>query len=183
MSMYSVSANTLPPGHPNKSREDFINCLRHVAAGVYVITTHGKTGELGATVSSFCSVSADPPTVLICLRAESRIAKAVTANSKFTVNIISQGDESIARRFAGMNDLEVDNRFSGLEYQIDPVYGPKLGKTGWLDCDVLSTEKQATHLIVIARVTKTFSQQQPAIAWMNGQFHCLKTYEQVSIND
>ena len=174
--MYSGSTFTGPSSH-EKQRQDFVSCLRQVATGVYVITTDGFTGELGATVSSFCSVSADPPTVLICLRAQSRIAKAVTLNKKFTVNIISQGEEMIAHRFAGMNDLEVNNRFSGLDYQKDTEFGPKLGQTGWLDCEVLSAEQQATHLIVIARVMNTLAHWRPAIAWMNGEFHRLTRCE------
>ena len=59
------------------SRERFVGAMREVAASVTVVTTDGPCGRHGATVSAFSSVSADPPTVLVCLHADSRIAKAV----------------------------------------------------------------------------------------------------------
>jgi flavin reductase (DIM6/NTAB) family NADH-FMN oxidoreductase RutF len=50
--------------------------MRRVASSVTVVTTDGAAGRFGTTVSAFSSVSADPPTVLVCLFAQSRIAKA-----------------------------------------------------------------------------------------------------------
>ena len=55
------------------TREEFIEALRGVASSVSVVTTDGAAGRHGATVSAFCSVSADPPTLLVCLRGQSRI--------------------------------------------------------------------------------------------------------------
>ena len=100
------------------SRDAFITTMRQVAASVAVVTTDGPAGRYGATVSTFCSVSADPPTVLICLSAERRIAKAVRDNQYFCVNLLSQNHIAIANRFAGMDDARVSDRFSG----IDPLW-------------------------------------------------------------
>ena len=66
-----------------KPREAFIAAMRQVAAGIAVVTTNGPAGRHSATDSTFCSVSADPPTVLICLGTERRIAKAVEQNQEF----------------------------------------------------------------------------------------------------
>ena len=46
-------------------RDDFLNGMRYVANSVTVVTTDGKAGISGATVSAFSSVSADPPMVLV----------------------------------------------------------------------------------------------------------------------
>ena len=54
-------------------RKLFTEAMRHVAQSVTVVTTKGKNGAAGATVSAFSSLSADPPSVLICLRSDSRI--------------------------------------------------------------------------------------------------------------
>lgn len=56
-------------------RDDFIAAMRQIASTVAVVTTAGPGGKHGATVSSFCSVSADPPTMLVCLHGASRIAE------------------------------------------------------------------------------------------------------------
>ena len=64
-------------------RQDFINAMRTVASSVSVVTTDGPVGRHGATVSAFCSVSADPPTLLVCLNSGSRIARTVAENGQF----------------------------------------------------------------------------------------------------
>lgn len=43
------------------TREECIEALRDVASSVSVVATDGAAGRHGATVSAFCSVSADPP--------------------------------------------------------------------------------------------------------------------------
>ena len=58
-------------------RDNFLQAMRRVASSVTVVTTDGPHGRHGATVSAFCSVSADPPSVLICLRADSRIESRI----------------------------------------------------------------------------------------------------------
>ena len=68
---------TNAPAHSDQQRTAFIHAMRGVAASVTVVTTNGKAGRRGATVSAFCSVSADPPTILVCLNKSSGIADAV----------------------------------------------------------------------------------------------------------
>jgi flavin reductase (DIM6/NTAB) family NADH-FMN oxidoreductase RutF len=47
------------------ARDPFIRAMRGVANSVAIVTTDGVAGRHGATVSAFCSVSADPPSVLV----------------------------------------------------------------------------------------------------------------------
>ena len=58
------------------ARDAYVHAMRRVASSVAVVTTDGPAGCHGATVSAFSSVSADPPTILVCLRGGSRIAAA-----------------------------------------------------------------------------------------------------------
>ena len=68
-------------------RKSFISAMRRVASSVTVVTTDGPGGRHGATVSAFYSV-ADPPSALVCLKADSRIARSVSArNGVFCVNV------------------------------------------------------------------------------------------------
>ena len=50
-------------------RQAFIDAMRQVASTVTVVTTDGPEGQAGATVSAFASLSAAPPSVLVCLKA------------------------------------------------------------------------------------------------------------------
>ena len=41
---------------------EFVNALKNAASTVSVVTSNGENGMAGATISSFCSVSANPAT-------------------------------------------------------------------------------------------------------------------------
>ena len=91
-------------------RASFIKAMRNVANSVTVVTTNGEAGCHGGTVSAFCSVSADPPTVLVCLMDSSRIAQTTLQNGNFCVNVLPYASQHVADRFAGRHDNEVADR-------------------------------------------------------------------------
>ena len=106
---------TEAPQETRQHRTAFISAMRGVGASVTVVTTNGKARRRGATVSAFCSVSADPPTILVCLNGSSGIAEAVAENRLFNVNILRADQKVIAQRFSGRDDGHVTDRF----YNID----------------------------------------------------------------
>lgn len=81
-------------------REHFLSAMRTVANSVTVVTTSGEGGTHGATVSSFCSVSADPPTLLVCLNKEGSTGSAIETNGTFCINILPSGWVETAKTFA-----------------------------------------------------------------------------------
>ena len=94
-------------GDTAASRDAFIGNMRCVANAVSVVTTDGAAGRHGATVSAFCSVSADPPTVLVCLKTDSRIARLVKANGVLALNVLGAEQSPLAVRFAGGEDASL----------------------------------------------------------------------------
>ena len=55
----------------NARREVFVNAMSAAVTGVNLITTDGRAGRFGVTVSAMCSVSADPPILLACVNRRS----------------------------------------------------------------------------------------------------------------
>jgi flavin reductase len=116
-------------------RKNFVRAMRSVANSVAVVTTDGPAGRHGATVTAFCSVSADPPSVLVCLRIESRIAQAVTRNSMFCVNVLKDSASNIADRFAGRSDATSMDRFEGVDVVGVADEPPRLAAVAYLHGD------------------------------------------------
>lgn len=156
--------------HTTADREEFITAMRAVASSVAVITTDGPGGRHGATASAFCSVSADPPTVLVCLRAESKIARMVSENGLFNVNVLSAGLTSIADRFAGVDDAWLQDRFDGIECQGQFV--PAIGGATVFCCAIDNVVQSGSHNIFIGKVTDLVagSDHEP-LAYHDGAYH------------
>ena len=152
-------------------RDSFISAMRRVAASVTVVTTDGSAGRHGATVSAFASVSADPPTVLVCLFAESRIAKAVTANRTFCVNVLREGGMAIADRFAGRHDAEIPDRFEGIDCFGGTGEAPMICAATAFRCGVQQSLRSGSHVIVIGHVSEVWEGDAPPLAWREGSYH------------
>ncbi|MFC5719468.1 flavin reductase family protein [Streptomyces gamaensis] len=75
-------------------------CLGHFATGVTVVTCDIDGVPHGATVNAFTAVSLDPALVLVSLHRESRAARHLDGRP-FTVNVLGEGQDALARHFAG----------------------------------------------------------------------------------
>ncbi len=157
----------------NAARRAFISAMRKVASTVTVVTTDGPAGQAGATVSAFSSLSADPPSVLVCLKSDSRIAQAVKDNGVFCVNILSEHAHELANRFAGMLDDTNPNRFEGLELMLTDE-GPILPRATSFTCSLNRTVIHGSHAICIGDVTGISDAGEQPLTYMSGAFHVVR---------
>ncbi len=135
-------------------RDLFLRAMRRVASSVAVVTTDGPAGRFGATVSAFASVSADPPTVLVCLHSARRICAAVHRNRVFTLSVLAEGDEETARIFAGERDSVRVDRFAGIPLRPFPGLAPGLDGVASFACTLSAELLQHTHAIMIGEVAQ-----------------------------
>jgi flavin reductase (DIM6/NTAB) family NADH-FMN oxidoreductase RutF len=126
--------------------------MRFWATGVTVVTAAHEGIRHGMTVSSFTSVSLDPPQVLVSLSRESRTHDLVDHSRNFGITILDSNQQDISDLFAGRVPDDMD-RLEGQE-TITLVTGTPLLKHGLahLDCRVLTTVGSGTHTIFIAEV-------------------------------
>jgi len=150
-------------------RKAFIEAMRSVASSVTVVTTNGTTGRYGATVSAFCSVSADPPTILVCLNAESRIAKHVIANQKLNINVLPQNADHIAQRFAGAHDNVLEDRFDNIPLNAGEI--PSISGATVLSCDVDQVIPSGSHQIIIGKVKSVAKANSQPLTYYDGAYH------------
>ena len=149
-------------------RDSFIAAMRQVAASVTVVTTNGAAGKHGATVSAFASVSADPPTVMVCLRSESRIARAVEENGCFAVCVLPHSGAETAMRFAGNDDLQVDDRFAEIPHQ--DWAAPHIADTTSFSCDVDKAVQSGSHTAFFGVVTWAGTADEDPLLYFDGKF-------------
>ncbi|KIC17352.1 flavin oxidoreductase [Leisingera sp. ANG-Vp] len=160
-------------------RDAFIAAMRQVASSVTVVTTDGPAGAAGATVSAFSSLSADPPSVLVCLRSGSRIARAVTANEAFCVNVLPEHASGTAQTFAGHLDHLCDDRFQGIALTSSRS-GPVLdGATAFI-CTVGNTLVHGTHTIIVGNAMDIQNTGLRPLTYMDGAFHAVRPQQPLS---
>jgi len=97
--------------HAVDARTQFRQAMAHLSAAVNVITTAGPLGRCGITASAVCSVTDTPPTLLVCLNRSSAMHAAFEGNRQVCVNVLPGEHEQLARHFAGMTQVPMDERF------------------------------------------------------------------------
>ena len=143
--------------------------MRHFPTGVSVVTSMREGVPRGATVSSFTSVSADPPIVLICINREARSYLYIASSGYFCVNLLAGDQRDLAERFSGRLR---DEQFEGVPFQPGTTGAPVIaGTVAHFDCRVESEHHAGTHSIFVGRVLDCASRAGSPLGYYNGHFH------------
>jgi flavin reductase (DIM6/NTAB) family NADH-FMN oxidoreductase RutF len=127
----------------------FRHVLGHFATGVAVITAMPPSGPVGMAVSSFTSVSLEPPLVAFLPDKSSTSWPKIRGAGVFCVNILSAGQEELCAQFARKG---ID-KFAGVSWRTAPSGAPILeGGMAWIDCELTQTFESGDHFIAIGRV-------------------------------
>ena len=158
------------PVDPNNLRL----AMRRWATGVTIVSVEYKGIQHGMTVSSFTSVSLEPPTVLVSLERIARTHDLVMKAGSFGVTILSTEQQEISDRFAGRK-TEYENRFLNLNTHILVSNAPFIdGGLAFFDCRVLSTLDSGTHTLFIGEVLAVqFEEGEHPLLYYNQQYRRL----------
>jgi flavin reductase (DIM6/NTAB) family NADH-FMN oxidoreductase RutF len=146
------------------SREEFRAALGRFASGVTVVTTKDNSGKLfGITVSAFCSVSLEPPLILVCIEKDAGSHHAFEQSKSFVVNILHEGQQQVSNHFAS----HLEDKFSDVEYSSGigdlPVLTDALVN---LECNLKYSYEGGDHTIYVGEVEKvSVRDENPLIYW------------------
>jgi len=79
---------------------DFTEAVAGFATGVVVLTVRDGRDDLGTTVTSFMSVSMEPPMVLAGVAADSYLSEVLDRQDRWAATVLSTGQRALAGRFA-----------------------------------------------------------------------------------
>ncbi len=86
----------------DEQRLRFRDAMASLSAAVNVVTTAGEAGRCGITATAVCSVTDTPPSVMVCINANSAMNPVFQGNGKLCINVLNHEQEIMARHFAGM---------------------------------------------------------------------------------
>jgi len=135
------------------STDTFKAAMRRFATGVTIVTT--RTGETihGFTVNAFASVTAEPPTVLVCVNKTARAHPIISQSGSFCVNILALEQRPVAETFT---TAEPHERFATIAHRAGPSGSPILDNVlAYVDCAVDQEITSGTHTIFIGRVLES----------------------------
>jgi flavin reductase len=135
------------------TREEFRDAMARLGAAVNIITTGGPAGRGGFTASAVCSVTDDPPTLLVCMNRGASSAPRLKANGVLCVNTLGAGHRELSSVFAGATKCTPEERFAAGNWTELVTGAPVLqGAVASFDCRVSEIVEKGTHLVIFAEV-------------------------------
>lgn len=129
--------------------------MRRWASGVTIVSSSGNGRYHGMTVSSFTSVSLDPPLILVSLENKARTHEIVSHSNVFAVSILAEDQREISDVFAG-RVADDDDRFQDIDFKLSTNGCPiPNGSLAYLDCRVQSEIRGGTHTVFMGEVIET----------------------------
>lgn len=143
------------PADGTDAHRTFRAALGQFATGVTVMTAVSPGGErFGITVTSFNSLSLDPPLILWSLGRDGGSFACFQQGTAFAVNVLAAGQDGLAHQFARVGVPKFDgiatlNGLGGV-----PMLA---GCAAYFECTVEARYPGGDHDIVVGRVRRLFN--------------------------
>jgi flavin reductase (DIM6/NTAB) family NADH-FMN oxidoreductase RutF len=143
-------ARDTAPGANGVDFDTFCELFSGVPAAVTVVTAQNGDGlPHGTTVSAFCSLSLNPPLVIVALDRSSDLLPLVERQGRFGINVLAGGQEEVGAACA----CKGPDKLAATSWRYDAGLPRIEGSAAWLACDVQDVLDGGDHVIVVGLVT------------------------------
>ncbi|AHH18580.1 putative oxidoreductase [Nocardia nova SH22a] len=137
-----------------------------VCAPVTIVTTACDGAPYGATVSSFASLSLDPPLITVAFERTASMLTRIQRSRRFGVNLLGHDQEDLAVLFARRGA----DRFTGTAWRYEDGL-PRLDRAaGWVVCDLYREVDGGDHLLLFGLVTAAGTSELPPLVYSRRTF-------------
>lgn len=161
---------------PAIGKTEFRNAMSRLGAAVNIITTDGPGGRAGFTASAVCSVTDDPPTLLVCLNRSASVYQTVRTNATICVNTLAAGHQRISDLFGGKTPM--DERFAAARWTSRTTGAPVLeDAVVAFDCVVTQVTPVGTHDVLFCEIRELVVGDAP-----QGLMYFARKYHELNAN-
>jgi flavin reductase len=135
------------------------DALRHVmghfASGVTIATALHHGIKHAMTATAVCSVSLEPPLVLVCVGKASRFHGAIIKATHWCLSLLTVDQEALARHFSNRG-RELLSQFDQVPHTPSLLSGTPLidDALAWLECTTYGVHDGGDHTIVVGQIVR-----------------------------
>lgn len=155
---------------------DFREGMSRMGAAVNLITSDGIAGEHALVASAVCSVSDDPPTLLVCVNRQAFVHDKFLQNGNLCVNVLSADHQELCSVFTRY--VEGVDRFSYGSWIKKETGSPVLEDANVaFDCRIGTRLEQGSHSVMFCEVKAVHigATARRGLVYFSRDFHHLKT--------
>jgi 3-hydroxy-9,10-secoandrosta-1,3,5(10)-triene-9,17-dione monooxygenase reductase component len=125
--------------------------MASLPTGVTIVAANGADGPAGATANAVSSLSIEPMLMLACLDRGSRTLLAAQAADRFSISVLHDGQEDVARSFA--TKAPVAEKWAGVAWSERDGLPAIDDALLWVACDLEDVIAAGDHVILTGAVT------------------------------
>ena len=179
VALHDIYPDTMSPDNS----KNFRNALGHFASGVAIVTAADGDKEqdpVGVTISSFNSVSLNPPLVLFSLDRSTNSLPVFEKAEGYAINILEHSAEDLCMRFA----QPLSDKWQNLEYGTGYADAPLLPQSiVQFECKPYAQYDGGDHIIFVAEVIRFRVDDGYPLVFYKGKFQELKDWHEPKDED
>jgi flavin reductase (DIM6/NTAB) family NADH-FMN oxidoreductase RutF len=158
-----------------REAEAYRHAMREFSSGIAIVAAGQGEKRNGCTATSLCSLSLDPPSLIVCLARTSGTLATIQTEGVFGVSLLAGDQADLADCFAGRGGLRGVARFAGAQWTSLATGAPLCADAiALIDCEVEETIERHTHAIVIGRVVAARAHGGHALVHWRGRSRLLR---------
>lgn len=165
---------------PPIDKHTFREAMARLAAAVNIITSDGPAGLCGSTASAVCSVSDEPPILLVCINRASRNNRILKSNQRLCINVLRADQQALALEFSRAGS-DAQARFSSGDWShtdadltSEKTLPALTDALVSLDCSITDSTEIGTHTVFYCTVNGArFGTQGNALVYFGRDFHAI----------
>jgi flavin reductase (DIM6/NTAB) family NADH-FMN oxidoreductase RutF len=150
--------------------ERFRSVVGNFATGVTVVTATSDEGPVGMTANAVCSLSLEPLLLLVCFDNTARTLTVVRGTERFGVNVLTSGQQELARLFASKAPEHA--KFAEVPHTVQQGIPVITGALAWVGCRLERLVPGGDHTIGIGAVeaAEEGDPRQAPLLWYRGTY-------------
>lgn len=145
------------------SPKQFREGMRRFAGACTIVTSHLNGKRAGVTATAICSMTADPPRILVCVNRGCHAHRAIDTCHVVVVNVLASQHQELAKRFAGLTVCRPSERFADGAWIVGELGAPVLRDALVnLECEVIEQLQGSTHSLFVCEVVHVRMDERPS---------------------
>jgi len=155
-------------------RDLFKQGMRRLASGVCVVAARTpQNRRCGITATAVSSLTAEPPSLLVCINKSTWLGAEIERAGAFSVNLLSHAQKDVGMAFSGISGHAGEDRFTVGDWSTGITGAPVLvDAAAAFECAVDHVVDRDTHFVVIGLVTSVVNSPEAdtALIYADGDF-------------
>jgi steroid delta-isomerase-like uncharacterized protein len=155
-----------PVGEPDPELLKGFN--RQFVTGVTVVSTMDDHRPRGLAVNAYCSISLDPPLIMVCIQRTSSTWPALFRATHLGVNVLGRSQHDVVSVFASKEP----DKFAQVGWHPGPHGSPLVtGSAAMLEAEIQERFQAKTHTIFVCRVRHAEVNDEEPMVYKAGKFY------------